>query len=93
MFDLHITCTKDITKIAIDFADGSCVCEERPEKPKRNPDRSERTDRPEKAKKDVDIPDWSIYNKKPKFDVVKPPEIPDVERQPKIDEVLNNLEI
>lgn len=77
MFDLHITCTKDITKIAIDFADGTCVCEERTEEPE----------------KDVAIPDWEAYNRKPKFDVVKPPEVPEVQRQPKIDEVLNNLEI
>lgn len=82
MFDLHITCTKDITKIAIDFADGTCVCTEAPKVPKENA-----------RNENVDIPDWASYNKKPKFETVKPPEVPDADRQPKIDEVLNNFEI
>ena len=30
MFELHITCSKDISKLKIDFTDGSCICTEDP---------------------------------------------------------------
>jgi hypothetical protein len=32
-FELHLTCTKDVNKLAIDFADGSSVTQFRPEAP------------------------------------------------------------
>lgn len=109
MFELHITCTKDISKINIDFTDGtSTVCgaegiskTENPENPK-NPKSSKglskefretREPKEPREPKKVDIPDWESYNAKPTFESIKPPEIPEVQRQPKIDDVLNNFEI
>lgn len=100
MFELHITCTKDISKINIDFTDGtSTVCgvediskPEIPKTPKSSKGISKEPREPRESKK-VDIPDWESYNAKPKFETIKPPEIPEVQRQPKIDEVLNNFEI
>ena len=100
MFELHITCTKDISKINIDFTDGtSTVCgaediskTEIPKTPKSSKGISKEPREPREPKK-VDIPDWESYNAKPKFETIKPPEIPEVQRQPKIDDVLNNFEI
>ena len=100
MFELHITCTKDISKINIDFTDGtSTVCgvediskTEIPKTPKSSKGISKEPREPRESKK-VDIPDWESYNAKPKFETIKPPEIPEVQRQPKIDDVLNNFEI
>lgn len=103
MFELHITCTKDISKINIDFTDGtSTVCgaegiskTEKPEIPK-TPKSSKglsKEFRETREPKKVDIPDWESYNAKPTFESIKPPEIPEVQRQPKIDDVLNNFEI
>ena len=84
MFELHITCTKDISNLHIDFTDGTCVVKE--SKPSEKP-------KTPKPVKDSKIPDWESYNKQVKSEIVPKPEVPELNRQPKIDEVLNNLEI
>lgn len=80
MFELHITCTKDIEKLSIDFSDGTSMVQTKSEKPH--------------AKREPHEPrDWDSYNQKPeKQEIIKPPELPDLNREPKIDEHLNNLD-
>lgn len=84
MFELHITCTKDIEKLSIDFSDGSSVIQEKlkQEKPK--------IEKFEKHSKD-DV-DWSKYNqRKVSQEVVQKPEIPD-RTEAKVDDILQGLE-
>lgn len=86
MFELHITCTKDISKLNIDFTDGTCLCTETPGVP-RVPEKLDESDEP-----DTNV-DWEQYNKKVSSEVIEKPVVPELNRQPKIDDVLNNLEI
>lgn len=119
MFELHITCSKDISKLKIDFTDGSCICTEDTEsscdskEPKDSKDSKDSFEPKEhkeskKSKKTKEIretqniedsedsrhsvPDWIIPDRPKKVEGQKPPEIPDLDRPPKIDEVLNNLD-
>lgn len=78
MFELHITCTKDIEKLSIDFSDGTSMVQAKPEKPH--------------AKRETRETDWDSYKSETKREVIKPPELPDLNREPKIDEHLNNLD-
>lgn len=104
MFELHITCSKDISKLKIDFTDGSCICTEDPKDSKDSLEPKEQKES-KKSKKTKEIketqniedsedpvPDWIIPDKPKKVEGQKPPEIPDLDRPPKIDEVLNNLD-
>ena len=107
MFELHITCSKDISKLKIDFSDGSCICTEDPKDTKDSFEPKEQKES-KKSKKTKEIketqniedsedsrhsvPDWIIPDKPKKVEGQKPPEIPDLDRPPKIDEVLNNLD-
>lgn len=110
MFELHITCSKDISKLKIDFTDGSCICTDDskspcdPKEPKDSFEPKEQKE-PKKSKKTKEIketqniedsensvPDWIIPDRPKKVEGQKPPEIPDLDRPPKIDEVLNNLD-
>lgn len=105
MFELHITCSKDISKLKIDFTDGSCICtEDSKDLPKESKKHKESkkaketqntvdsvdTEGPEDSEDSV--PDWIISDRPKKVEGQKPPEIPDLDRPPKIDEVLNNLD-
>lgn len=110
MFELHITCSKDISKLKIDFTDGSCICTEDSKDSKEPKDSFEPKEQKEskKSKKTKEIketqniedsedsgdpvPDWIIPDRPKKVEGQKPPEIPDLDRPPKIDEVLNNLD-
>lgn len=107
MFELHITCSKDISKLKIDFTDGSCICTEDPKDTKDSFEPKEQKES-KKSKKTKEIketqniedsgdsvnpvPDWIIPDRPKKVEGQKPPEIPDLDRPPKIDEVLNNLD-
>lgn len=111
MFELHITCSKDISKLKIDFTDGSCICtEDSKDSPKEFKDPKKHKD-PKEPKKiretqntvdsadtegpedsEDSVPDWIIPDRPKKVEGQKPPEIPDLDRPPKIDEVLNNLD-
>lgn len=113
MFELHITCSKDISKLKIDFTDGSCICTEDTESSHDSKDTKDSFEPKEhkeskKSKKTKEIketqniedsedsedsvPDWIIPDRPKKVEGQKPPEIPDLDRPPKIDEVLNNLD-
>lgn len=98
MFELHITCSKDISKLKIDFTDGSCICTEDP-KDSIEPKETKKSKKTKEIKETQNIedsgdpvPDWIIPDKPKKVEGQKPPEIPDLDRPPKIDEVLNNLD-
>lgn len=99
MFELHITCTKDIDKLKIDFSDGTTVVSEKP----KNINKS-RTDK--KSKKEVETEDrqqyntnWSEYDKpltlssgnsNTKFDDI----VPDTSDRPVfVDDNLQNLDL
>lgn len=84
MFELHITCTKDIEKLSIDFSDGSSVIQEKLKQEKPKIEKSEKH-----SKDDVD---WSKYNqRKVSQEVVQKPEIPD-RTEAKVDDILQGLE-
>ena len=101
MFELHITCSKDISKLKIDFTDGSCICTE-DSKDSFEPKEQKESKKSKKTKEiketqniedsEDSVPDWIIPDKPKKVEGQKPPEIPDLDRPPKIDEVLNNLD-
>jgi len=104
MFELHITCSKDISKLKIDFTDGSCICTEdsKDSKDSFEPKEQKESKKSKKTKEiketqntedsENSVPDWIIPDKPKKVEGQKPPEIPDLDRPPKIDEVLNNLD-
>lgn len=107
MFELHITCSKDISKLKIDFTDGSCICTEDPKDTKDSfePKEQKESKKSKKTKEiketqniedsedsEDSVPDWIIPDRPKKEEGQKPPEIPDLDRPPKIDEVLNNLD-
>lgn len=107
MFELHITCSKDISKLKIDFTDGSCICTEDSKdscgsKEQKESKKSKKTkeiketqnieDSEDSGNSEDSVPDWIIPDKPKKVEGQKPPEIPDLDRPPKIDEVLNNLD-
>ena len=101
MFELHITCSKDISKLKIDFTDGSCICTE-DSKDSIEPKEQKESKKSKKTKEiketqniedsEDSVPDWIIPDRPKKVEGQKPPEIPDLDRPPKIDEVLNNLD-
>lgn len=107
MFELHITCSKDISKLKIDFTDGSCICTEDSKdsfepKEQKESKKSKKTkeiketqnieDSEDSGNSEDSVPDWIIPDRPKKVEGQKPPEIPDLDRPPKIDEVLNNLD-
>lgn len=101
MFELHITCTKDIDKLSIDFSDGTSIVQEsgppkepkekdiKPPKSKINKSEEER----EGVNKDILLDDFELYNNRnKKKEVVKPLELPDIDRPVNVDNTLQNLE-
>ena len=92
MFELHITCSKDISKLKIDFTDGSCICTEDSKEPKKIRETQNTEDSEDSGNSEDSVPDWIIPDRPKKVEGQKPPEIPDLDRPPKIDEVLNNLD-
>ena len=96
MFELHITCTKDIDKLSIDFSDGTSIIQEsKPKQDKQNNQRKEsKKCTEEHVDKDILLDDLELYNNKckNKKEVIKPLELPDVERPVNVDDTLQNLE-
>ena len=93
MFELHITCTKDIDKLSIDFSDGTSIVQEsKPKQDKQHKESKKCTE--EHIDKDILLDDVGLYNNKckNKKEVVKPLELPDVERPVNVDNTLQNLE-
>lgn len=98
MFRLLIECSKDIDKLSIDFSDGTSVITDKSgavsEIPKKKKTEVERpVERPKKSSENVLIPEDFCYNKSESTEVIKPPEIPDLDRPPKIDDILDDLKL
>lgn len=84
MFELHITCSKDIDKLKIDFSDGTSVVTEKKH--------DKKPSKPREEKQSSDFDDFEAYT--PKKESIKPIELPEiVDRPVKIDNILNNFEI
>lgn len=98
MFELHITCTKDIDKLSIDFSDGTSIVQE--SSPKQDKQDKQNNQRKESKKcveehvdKDILLDDFELYNNRnKKKEVVKPLELPDIDRPVNVDNTLQNLE-
>ena len=75
MFELHITCTKDIEKLSIDFSDGTSVVQEKTEKPEK-PEKSKKVS---KEKEDFKEEDLSKYQSKKSVsqEIIEKPKIPE----------------
>ncbi len=89
MFELHITCTKDIEKLSIDFSDGTSVVQEKTEKPEK-PEKSKKVS---KEKEDFKEEDLSKYQSKKSVsqEIIEKPKIPD-RTETKVDDILQELE-
>lgn len=89
MFELHITCTKDIEKLSIDFSDGTSVVQEKTEKLEK-PEKSKKVS---KEKEDFKEEDLSKYQSKRSVsqEIVEKPKIPD-RTETKVDDILQELE-
>lgn len=96
MFELHITCTKDIDKLSIDFSDGTSIVQESKSKQDKqnNQHKESKKCTEEHIDKDILLDDLELYNNKckNKKEVIKPLELPDVERPVNVDDTLQNLE-
>lgn len=89
MFELHITCTKDIEKLSIDFSDGTSVVQEKTEKPEK-PEKSKKIS---KEKEDFKEEDLSKYQSKKSVsqEIIEKPKIPE-RTETKVDDILQELE-
>ena len=92
MFELHITCTKDIEKLSIDFSDGTSVVQEKTEKPEK-PEKQEKSKKVSKEKEDFKEEDLSKYQSKKSVsqEIIEKPKIPD-RTETKVDDILQELE-
>lgn len=89
MFELHITCTKDIEKLSIDFSDGTSVVQEKTEKL----EKPEKFKKVSKEKEDFKEEDLSKYQSKRSVsqEIVEKPKIPE-RTETKVDDILQELE-
>lgn len=79
MFELHITCTKDITNLNLNFVDGTSVISD--------------NNTVTSNSKDEQIVSFED-NSNIKREVIKAPKIPDIPDRPvKVDNILDGLEI
>lgn len=92
MFELHITCTKDIEKLSIDFSDGTSVVQEKTEKPEK-PEKPEKSKKVSKEKEDFKEEDLSKYQSKRSVsqEIIEKPKIPE-RTETKVDDILQELE-
>lgn len=94
MFELHITCTKDIEKLSIDFSDGTSVVQEKTEKPEK-PEKPEKSKKISKEKEDFkeEEEDLSKYQSKKSVsqEIIEKPKIPE-RTETKVDDILQELE-
>jgi len=92
MFELHITCTKDIEKLSIDFSDGTSVVQEKTEKPEKL-EKPEKSKKVSKEKEDFKEEDLSKYQSKRSVsqEIVEKPKIPE-RTETKVDDILQELE-
>ena len=101
-FKLLIECSKDIDKLSIDFSDGTSVIQESPDKPEieKHQDTKSRTkstpnpDKPKMQNNQDNLLDLDAYDDVPvQSDVVQKPVIEDRNRDVKVAEELQNLDI
>lgn len=101
MFELHITCTKDIDKLSIDFSDGTSIIQESSPEPKQGKQAKQNNQHKESKEyteehidEDILLDDIELYNNKckNKKEVIKPLELPDIDRPVNVDNTLQNLE-
>lgn len=92
MFELHITCTKDIEKLSIDFSDGTSVVQEKTEKLEK-PEKLEKSKKVSKEKEDFKEEDLSKYQSKRSVsqEIIEKPKIPE-RTETKVDDILQELE-
>lgn len=92
MFELHITCTKDIEKLSIDFSDGTSVVQEKTEKPEKL-EKQEKSKKVSKEKEDFKEEDLSKYQSKRSVsqEIIEKPKIPE-RTETKVDDILQELE-
>lgn len=88
MFRLLIECSKDIDKLQIDFSDGTTVVNEKPKtSAKQN---SENISKQREMKKEQ-ILSLTDYDDAVQQDIIEKPFIPDIQRNTKVAEELQNL--
>lgn len=90
MFELHITCTKDIEKLSIDFSDGTSVVQEKTEKPEK-PEKSKKVSKEKEDFKEEDLSKYQNSKKSVSQEIVEKPKIPD-RTETKVDDILQELE-
>ena len=87
MFELHITCTKDIEKLSIDFSDGTSVVQEKTEKP----EKSKKVFKEKEDFKEEDLSKYQNSKKSVSQEIIEKPKIPD-RTETKVDDILQELE-
>lgn len=90
MFELHITCTKDISQLKIDFTDGTCITSEKPIKKQSVPKRLKMPDSQKEKYLDIDKNCDTISKN---IESVKLPEIDLGTREINIAPELQNMDI
>lgn len=90
MFELHITCTKDIEKLSIDFSDGTSVVQEKTEKPEK-PEKSKKVFKEKEDFKEEDLSKYQNSKKSVSQEIIEKPKIPD-RTETKVDDILQELE-
>lgn len=90
MFELHITCTKDIEKLSIDFSDGTSVVQEKTEKPEK-PEKSKKVSKEKEDFKEEDLSKYQNSKKSISQEIIEKPKIPD-RTETKVDDILQELE-
>ena len=90
MFELHITCTKDIEKLSIDFSDGTSVVQEKTEKPEK-PEKSKKFLKEKEDFKEEDLSKYQNSKKSVSQEIIEKPKIPD-RTETKVDDILQELE-
>lgn len=93
MFELHITCTKDIEKLSIDFSDGTSVVQEKTEKPEKleKPEKSKKVSKEKEDFKEEDLSKYQNSKKSVSQEIIEKPKIPD-RTETKVDDILQELE-
>lgn len=90
MFELHITCTKDIEKLSIDFSDGTSVVQEKTEKLEK-PEKSKKVSKEKEDFKEEDLSKYQNSKKSVSQEIIEKPKIPD-RTETKVDDILQELE-
>ena len=93
MFELHITCTKDIDHLAINFSDGTSVVTESKQKSEQEKPKEHQEKKLKEPRKKLDTyldteEDYTVYD-----EIIEKPIIQDVQRPVNVSDELQNLDI